>query len=368
MIGLILFAIIAVVIVSDAFLKPSIFKYIIMLFSSIFALILSFSYYEKLGDFLLDKNFMVNQIYALSFLVITAVAFTVFKLLGDYVIRSEIKFPGDVPRIGSVICSFLFSIIVTGVMFIFFSLLPMSPKYPYARFYDRAIVVDQDLNIDPEQPLVSPDAFVAGIFNIASAGSFSSDRSFAALRADFLDSIFLNRHNIKNEEHKIGTVTGKSAIKISMSDKNTVRRAHTNLRTPEGRPAPLVGGKNLYIIKCPFNLIKLENGGAIADGGKLELLLCQVRIICNDSYDNGLKGKGLAVYPHGYLDDGGRLIRANILEVVELDRGKEGTIKDFSLAFYVPEGKVPVAIAYKQNFITELPPEPKSEGAQAREN
>ena len=129
MIGLILFAIIAVVIVSDAFLKPSIFKYIIMLFSSIFALILSFSYYEKLGDFLLDKNFMVNQIYALSFLVITAVAFTVFKLLGDYVIRSEIKFPGDVPRIGSVICSFLFSIIVTGVMFIFFSLLPMSPKY-----------------------------------------------------------------------------------------------------------------------------------------------------------------------------------------------------------------------------------------------
>jgi hypothetical protein len=362
MIPLILLGIITVVIVSDAVIKPSIFKYAIMLFSGVFAIIVSFNYYETLGRILFEKDILPNHIYALSFLLLNAVSFIIFKIIGDKVIRAEIKFPGNVSKIGSVVCSLLFALLVTGAVLVFAALLPMSPKYPYARFADKVVLMDQYANLNPDKPFISPDAFVAGIFKNVSAGSFSSSNSFAVLHGDFLNSIYLNRHNIKDDENPKTAMTGLNAIKISTSDKNTVRKAHTNLRTKEGKEIPLIEGKELYIIKCPFNLMREDNGGALEGGTKIELLPCQIRTLCNDSYENGLKGNGNVAYPYGYLDKNGRFVRTNITEIISFDiNRKENNTHDVALAFYVPQGNVPVAIGYKQNFIAKLPPEPTKE-------
>jgi hypothetical protein len=144
-----------------------------------------------------------------------------------------------------------------------------------------------------------------------------------------------------------------------MKDKNVVRKAHTNLKTDGGKAVPEFDDKELYIIKCPFNLRRVESGGALESGSKLELLLCQIRILCNDSYEDGFKGSGEAVFPYAYLDKNGKFVRANVNSVVAFDiNRKDDNTQDVYLAFYVTKGKIPVALAYKKNFITQLPEQP----------
>ncbi|MFI4910795.1 MAG: CvpA family protein [Sedimentisphaeraceae bacterium JB056] len=364
MIPLIILAIITIAIVSDAVIKPSIFKYAIMLFSGIFAIIVTFNYYESIAKILYEKEFLPNHIYALSFILIAVIAFIVFKVIGDYAIRSEIKFPGMVSRIGSIVCAFIFAILVAGTFFIFGALLPMPPKYPYARFANKVVLVNQYNDIEPDKPLISADGLATGIFKLISSGSFSSDKSFGVLHTDFLNSCYLNRHKIKDEENQVNAMTGNQAIRISMSDKNTVRKAHTSLRTSEGKSVPQIDGKELYIIKCPFNLKRVENGGTLDNSSKIELLPCQIRILCNDSYEDGLKGNGVAIYPYGYLDENRRFVRSNLTNVLSFEVNKKDNktnTQDVYLAFFIPEGTEPVALAYKQNFITELPKQPGDE-------
>ncbi len=364
MFPLIILAISVIVIVSDAFLKPSLFKYLIMLFSGLFAVIIAFNYYELLGGFLFEQGMLANHAYGLSFVLITAAAFSVFKVIGTYAIRQEIKFPPMVSKAVSVVCAILFAFLSTGVLLIAVGQLPLSPKYPYARFAEKAVIIDQKHNIMPNKAVMNVDGLVAGFFETVSSGSFSGSNSFGVVRAGFLDSCYLNREKVVDEENQVDAMTGFEAIKISMSDKNAVRKAHTNLRTESGKAVPQIDGKQLYIIKCPFNLRPVESGGV---GGRIELLFCQLRIMCNDSYENGFQGKADAVYPYGYLNDDRKLVKAALKEVVTFER-QDGMRRDVYIAFYVPEGKVPVALAYKQNFVTELPREPeKTEDTQQQD-
>ena len=363
MIPLIIFAIIAFVLFSDAYLKPSIFKYITMIFSSIFGIIVGFNYYEMAADILIKKDFVPNMAQGLAFLLISAISFALFKAIGDYAIRSEIKFPEKAAKTVSYILSFVFAMIVTGGLFIFLALLPMSPKYPYPRFANMVVLTDTKGEISPAKFSLNLDGMITGLFSSVSAGSFSSPKSFGVIHNSFLNDCYLNRHQIKNAERPIKAVTGYQAIQIDMSDKNTVRKAHTNLKNEEGKDMPQMDGKELYIIKCPFNLRLVSNGGVCESGSNLELLPCQLRIICNTDYENGLKGKGVSVYPYGYIKNG-KVARLNLITVTDIEKEKDDTVNStmpVSVAFYVPKGQIPVAVAYKQNFIAQLPEQPSKE-------
>ncbi len=361
MIPLIIFAIIAFIVFSDAYLKPFIFRYIIMIFSIIFAMIVGFNYYEFAANILIKKDFIPHMAQGLSFLLITAISFAVFKVIGDSIIRSEIKFPEKVSKYTSYGLSIIFAALVTGGLFVFVALMPMDPKYPYPRFANMVVLTDVKGDLTPAKPPLGLDAMVVGIFNSVSSGSFSSAQSFSVLRSGFLDACFLNRHKIKDEEGVIKAVTGSQAIQINMADKNTVRKAHTNLKTEENKDLPQIDGKELYIIKAPFNMRPVASDGAIESGSNLELLPAQLRIVCNDNYENGFKGKGVSVYPYGYIKNG-KLSRLVLATSVSFEKAKDdGLVMPISIAFYVPKGKVPVAIAYKQNFVAQLPQQPGKE-------
>ncbi len=365
MIPLIIFAILAFIVFSDAYLKPSVFRYLIMIFSLLFGIIIGFNFYEMAANILIEKDFVPNMAQGLSFLVITGIAFAIFKIIADSIIRREIKFPAKIAKNVSYILSVVFAAILTGGLFIFLALMPMHPKYPYPRFADMVVLTDAKGNIKPTKPLLGLDGMVAGMFSTVSSGSFSSTRSFGVLRNSFLNDCYLNRHRIKDEERAVRAITGVQAIQINMADKNTVRLAHTNLKNEEGKDMPIMEGKELYIIKCPFNMRAVSSGGVLDGGTTIELLPCQLRIICNDDYENGLKGKGTSVYPYGYLKNG-KVSRLNLIAVTDIEGEKEtpgSSAMPVSVAFYVPQGKIPVAIAYKQNFMAELPKQPGKEDA-----
>jgi hypothetical protein len=82
-----------------------------------------------------------------------------------------------------------------------------------------------------------------------------------------------------------------------------------------------------------------------------------VRLVCRPKGDNAqpLAGKGLTVYPVGYLGPGGRLLVKPLSEEITIQAGNvPGNAKDMDFAFYVPTHLTPALIGFKSNNLQRI--------------
>jgi len=225
---------------------------------------------------------------------------------------------------------------------------PLSTSYPYQRF--DAARPDAER---PKKVLFNADGFATGWFGIVSSGSFSGKRSFATLHPDFVDQVFLNRHEIADG---ISIITVSDAVEIPK--KKAAWLAPEGLKDSDGKPVSLKSGHSLTIVRVG---IKKK---AIKDAGRFTL--SQLRLVCKQKSraKNPLAGKAKNVYPIGYLKTKDQLQVKQLNDQIVLERADfDGTVRWIDFAFYVPNGFIPVLVEFKQNSIAQVPSPVTSEQA-----
>jgi hypothetical protein len=173
----------------------------------------------------------------------------------------------------------------------------------------------------------------------------SSERSFAALHPCFLDQLYLNRLGGR----EVSIITGPEVIEVPRG--KAVWAAPEGLQDTEGKGVAAKTGCNLTIVRVGIRMnIPKQKGG--------KFTLSQVRLICKQKDDakKPFAGKGINVYPVGYLKTPELLEIKRLNEPVEVgpDNFTAGQIA-MDFAFEVPENFVPVLVEFKQNNIAQVP-------------
>jgi hypothetical protein len=173
----------------------------------------------------------------------------------------------------------------------------------------------------------------------------SGKRSFAALHPAFLDQLYLNRHAGK----KVSIITGSEVIEVPRQE--AVRSAPEDLNDTEGRAVIPRTGYNLTIVKVGIkkSILKQKEG---------KFTLSQLRLICKrkDDVKEPFAGKGINVYPIGYLKTPDQMEIKKLGDLVEVKRDDFIVGQIFmDFAFEVPKDFVPVLVEFKQNNIEEVP-------------
>jgi hypothetical protein len=214
---------------------------------------------------------------------------------------------------------------------------PLPDKYPYPRF-------DQQ-NPDPEKPnkvLLNADGFVTEWFSIISSGSFSGKKNFASLHPDFLDQVFLNRHNAADD---VSIITTSQAIEIP---NKAVWPARQGLKDSNGQPISPKTGHTLTIVRIAIKKSALRDAG--------NFTLSQLRLICKpkEYAKDPLAGKGRNVYPIGYLKEADQIQASNLIQIGRDDFERDASEKEIDFVFSVPDGFEPVLVEFKLNDIVQI--------------
>jgi hypothetical protein len=194
----------------------------------------------------------------------------------------------------------------------------------------------------PNRALLNADGFATGWFSLVSRGGMSGERSFAALHPRFLDQLYLNRLGGR----EVSIITGPEVIEVPRE--KAVWAAPEGLQGTEGKGKT---GCNLTIVRVGIRMNILKQ-----KGGKFTL--SQVRLICKQKDDakKPFAGKGINVYPIGYLKTPELLEIKRLNEPVEVGRDSFTAGQMFmDFAFEVPDNLVPVLVEFKQNNIAQVP-------------
>lgn len=323
------------------YLKGTLIKAFVMIITTICASIAAFGYFEVLANVLISRNILVPWAQMLSFLLLFVLAFAILQTIAGQLTRKTIDLGLLAERVGRIICGILVGFIISGLLLTALAMAPLPSKVPYQRF--------DTTKPNPEKPsrvLLNADGFAIGWFNIISSGSFSGKRSFATLHPDFLDQLFLNRHKITDG---ISTITGSAAIEIPA--KISVWPAPEDLKDSDEKPVLPKSGHNLTIVRVGITTNAMEDGGTFT--------LSQLRLVCKEKSDigNPLAGKGVNIYPVGYLKTANQLQIKQLSDKIQIERSDfDGRIRWIDFAFYVPNGFAPVLAGFKQNNIAQVPP------------
>jgi hypothetical protein len=322
------------------YFKGTFVKSFIVIVISICASLVAFGFFELLAGLLVGRKILPQWAPLLSFILLFVLAFAVLQTIAVQLTRKPVDLGFLPERIGRVICGILTGLIISGVLLTAVAMAPISAKYPYQRF--------DETSPDPESPnrvLLNADGFAAGWFSVISSGSFSGKRSFAVLHPDFLGQLFLNR-----QVAGVPIVTVSDAIEIP---RQAVWPAPEGLKDLNGNliPSKNQRGDNLTIVRIAILYFSLGTTSAFTPA--------QLRLICKqkDGDVAALSGKGINIYPVGYIKAAGQLQLKNLTDRIGLTKDDFITSKKvIDFAFYVPEGFVPVLIEFKQNSINQLPP------------
>jgi hypothetical protein len=183
-----------------------------------------------------------------------------------------------------------------------------------------------------------------------SNGSFraiSNPKSFAVLRPNFLDQLFLNRHNIADG---VPIITSSQAIEIPR--KSGAWYAPEDIKDSDGKPVSSKSGQNLTIVRMGIKR------SAIKDAG--QFTLSQLRLVCKQKGDTetALLGKGKNIYPVGYLKAANQLQEKKLNDQIKIggnDFNENENVRWIDFAFYVPNDFVPLVMEFKLNNIAEVP-------------
>jgi hypothetical protein len=327
--------------VAYQYLKGKLIKSFAVVITSICAAVVAFGYFELLANVFISRKILVLWAQPLSFVLLFILAFAVLQTIAAQLTRQSIDFGLLPERIGRVVCGIFLGLIISGLLLTAAAMAPISAKYPYQRF--DAVSPNPE---EPDKVLLNADGFVTGWFSIISSGSFSGKRSFATLHPDFLNQLFLNRHEIAR---MVPIITSPEAIRIP--NKKAVWPAPEGLKDSNGRPVLPKSGHNLTIVRVGITTKVIQEGGLFTPS--------QLRLICKQESGakDPLTGKGKNVYPVGYLETADRLQMKRLTDHIRIERSAlRGGVKEIDFAFYVPDGFVPVLVEFKQNSINQLPP------------
>ncbi len=343
--GSLLVALIILGCVAYLYFKGTLVKSFVVIITSICASVVAFGYFELLANVFIKNKILVLWSYTLSFVLLFIVAFAVLQTIASQLTRKPVDFGLLPERIGRVICGIFSSLIISGFLLTAAAMAPIPAKYPYQRF--NAASPDAE---KPSGVLLNADGFTTGWFSIVSSGSFSGKNSFAVLHPAFLDQLFLNRLEI---DKKIPITSTSGTIEIP---KVAVWPVPEGLKDSDGKPIQPKSGYNLTIIRIAMT------SEATRDG----FTLSQLRVICKQKNggSDALTGKGINIYPAGYLKTADELQMKKLNDHVEVKSSDFiGRTKEIDFAFYVPDGFVPVLVEFRQNCIKQLPPPISAEQA-----
>jgi len=334
--------------VAYQYLKGTLVKSFAMVITTICASVVAFGYFELLANVLIGRGSLVLWAQSLSFMLLFVLTFAVLQTIAAQLTRRPVDLGLLTERIGRIVCGIFLGLTISGLLLTALAMAPLSTSYPYQRF--DAARPDAER---PKKVLFNADGFATGWFGIVSSGSFSGKRSFATLHPDFVDQVFLNRHEIADG---ISIITVSDAVEIPK--KKAAWLAPEGLKDSDGKPVSLKSGHSLTIVRVG---IKKK---AIKDAGRFTL--SQLRLVCKQKSraKNPLAGKAKNVYPIGYLKTKDQLQVKQLNDQIVLERADfDGTVRWIDFAFYVPNGFIPVLVEFKQNSIAQVPSPVTSEQA-----
>jgi hypothetical protein len=324
------------------YLKGTLIQAVAMILNVILAGFVAMAFHEMLAVFLVKYAAGIALWSPLiCFLLLFIVTFALLQTVAMQTCKEKTDLGLWPERIGRIGGGLLLGYLIVGQLLVAVALAPLPIAYPYPRFAERNPNPTQ-----PNKPLLSPDGFVSGLFSLVSQGSLSAmsqPKSFGMLHAGFLDSLYLNRENLSKG---VSAMTKEPAIEVPR--KGGVWEAPPTLRDEEGQSPTVPSDARLMIVRMGIRR------AALADASKFTLSQC--RLICGMRGETDpLAGKGHVVYPIGYLDSNGRLVRKSLDEEIVIQPNQvRASTKDFDLAFAVPTELVPILLGFKRNNLERL--------------
>jgi hypothetical protein len=323
------------------YFKGTLVKSFAMVITTVCASVVAFGYFELLANVLAGKSAkLAIWAQSISFVLLFVLVFAVLQTIAALLTRKPVDLGFLPERIGRVVCGILLGLTLSGLLLTALAMAPLSTSYPYQRFDAATPNAER-----PNKALFNADGFTTGWFGIISSGSFSGKRSFAALHPNFLDQVFLNRHEIAKD---ISIIAASDAIEIPK--KKAAWPAPEGLKDADGKPVSPKSGHNITIVRVGIKKKAIEDAGRFT--------LSQLRLVCKEKTraKNPLAGKGKNIYPIGYLKTADQLQIKQLNDQVKLERADfSGTVRWIDFAFYVPNGFIPILVEFKQNNIAQVP-------------
>ena len=323
------------------YLKGTLIQGVSMIFNALLAGIIALAFYEMLSRFLIQYAPGV-AVWAqmICFLLLLILVFAILQAVFMQFAKEKADLGQLAEQVGRIVCGIVLGYLVTGELLLAAAMAPLPAQYPYQRFDQRNPNPSQ-----PNKPLLNPDGFASGLFGIMSKGSFSAmsrPQSFAVLQSNYLDQLYLNRH-----QSGVPTRTSQPAIEVPRQ--NGVWYAPSGLRDTDGSAASPGAGERLMLVRVGIKK------NALKDAGKFTL--SQLRLVCGpkDDPENPLAGAGRVVYPMGYMVANGRLERKSLGEIITIQSSDvQGNAQTIDLAFSIPSNQMPLLIAFKQNNLVQV--------------
>ena len=338
------------------FLKGTMVRAITGIIIAIIASIAAFSFFEVMAGMIIKRGtdgiFLTLAPWAqsISFALIFIIVFAVLQTVTIYLTREKVDLGLWPERIGRAVSGLILGLIVSGVILTILALAPLSGKLPYQRFDPANAKSDE-----PGKVLFNTDGFVSGLFGTISNGSLSGKRSFASLHPNFPDQLFLNRLTkdvpiLSSSTPAIEVSREKAVWPASETLKKQIEELNSKgeLSHTIGKPK---GSYNLTIVRIGFKRSAMSAKEQINAG---VFTTSQLRLICKRRGEEALSGKGINIFPVGYLRAANQIDTAT---KIELDRTKdfgEESKRDIDFVFCVPNDYVPALVEFKQNSIAEI--------------
>jgi len=334
--------------VAYQYLKGTLVKSFATVIITVCAGVVAFSYFELLAGVFISRsgssNFLLLIPWAqlLSFTLLFVLAFAVLQTVVAHLLHKPVDLGFLPERIGRVIFGVLLGLILSGLLLTALAMAPLPNKYPYQRFD-----ASRPDAARPNKVLLNADGFATGWFAMLSEGAFSGKTSFAAVHPQFIDQVFLNRHDVTNG---VSIATGAQAIQVPARKKKAAWLAPDGLKDSVGRPLPQKAGHHLTIVR-----VGIKKNSVGREGSKFTL--SQLRLICKERNDakTPFTGSSKNVYPVGYLKTANRLQLSRLNDQIMIKPVDfTGPVRWIDFAFYVPNGFLPVLVEFKQNSIARV--------------
>ncbi len=328
------------------YLRGKFITSVLTFISSVLATAASFGYYERVSQLLISRGFLGQWVYAVVFLFIFAVVFTIVNTLFDKFLFAEILFKDFVDRAGRTLFASVTGFIMAGVLLTAAAMVPIPSQWPYERFSSANSPGDLGRN---KTLILNADGFVSRLFSLISAGSLRSGTSFSVVHPEFIDELHLNRQDSGED---ITIISGVKAIKIKAAwtvDTDLVSSSPEN-------PVPQSDGKAV-IVRIEFSAKQIRDGGGLDANGEVKFVLAQLKLICKDKAQAGtLRGQSRAVYPVGFISSKNTVEVKKPSGVITLDRSSfKGGVKWLDFVFYIPNSTTPVLMQFKQGAFASVP-------------
>ncbi|MCE5186468.1 MAG: hypothetical protein LLF76_10115 [Planctomycetaceae bacterium] len=321
------------------YLKCSMMTSFSTMLASIFAMIIAFTYYEKLAELFVSRGYGVNWAHFGCFVLAFVLGFALMRALADLLVGANIDLGKQVKVAASIVCGLTTGAIISGSLLVAMGMLPMQGKIFYSRFDpEKPITLS-----NPKKPFVNVDGFVVGFYKWISAGSLSSGKSFGVLHADFLSQIHLNRLKVGED---VLTISSRKALTLpSGKNKKPVRTMD------------LADKGKVTVVRMGILAKSIPDGGANNGSGQILFYPAQIRMIAKKSGSLNLKGGGKALWPIGFLDMEGKLVGSDLEKIETPDtKGLKDRTVWLNAIFQLPPGYEGVLLEFKQNAVVQLPP------------